>query len=131
MLKREVQRKEIHGIQGARQAPVISHLFFVDDNLLFTRANNYEAEKIMEVLQQYQNSFGQVVNWKKSEASFSGNMSGEVKSGIRSRMGLNMCSAIPNTWDFLLFWEIQERGFRNGDWKSMEKDKRMEEKVSF
>lgn len=89
-LKRKVCSKEIHGIRVVRQAPKISHLFFANDSFLFTHANHHKAEKIIEMLQQYQNSSGQVVNLKKSEASFSGNLNEEVKYGIRSRMRVKL-----------------------------------------
>lgn len=74
LLKLEVRNNNIHGIQVARKAPVISHLLFVDDNLLFTRANTKEVDNILEVFQKYQLASGQLVNLDKSKVSFSRNV---------------------------------------------------------
>lgn len=56
MVKQEMQLKNIHGIQVERKTPVISHLLFIDDSLLFARANSKEADNIMKTLKKYQDS---------------------------------------------------------------------------
>lgn len=86
LLKKEVSANRIHGLQVARKAPKILHLFFADDSLLFARANSFEADCIMDTLSRYQTASGQVVNLDKSEASFSRNVHDEVKDMIRNRM---------------------------------------------
>ncbi|XP_058776089.1 uncharacterized protein LOC131650391 [Vicia villosa] len=73
-LKKEALEKRIHGIQVARQEPVITHLIFADESLLFSRATCQETDKIMTTLKSYQLSSGQVVNLDKSEVSFSQNV---------------------------------------------------------
>lgn len=88
MLKREAGQKSIHGIRVARRSPVITHLFFADDSLLFARETNQEADRIMEVLKSYQLSSRQMVNLDKSEVSFSQNVREEDKDAIRKRMGV-------------------------------------------
>lgn len=70
----------------ARQASVITHLFFADDNLLFSRENSQEADRIVETLHKYELSLGQMVNLDKSKASFSRNVCEEEKILIWSRM---------------------------------------------
>lgn len=71
LLKKKALEKRIYCIQVARQAPVITHLFFADDNLLFSRAICQEVDQIMITLKSYQLSSCQVVNLDKSEVSFS------------------------------------------------------------
>ncbi|XP_058783591.1 uncharacterized protein LOC131658300 [Vicia villosa] len=88
LLKKGVAEGSLNGIQVARRAPKISHLFFADDSILFSRANINEAEKILDVLSIYQQASGQMVNLEKSEASFSRNVRDEVKQIIYDRMGV-------------------------------------------
>ncbi|XP_058784057.1 uncharacterized protein LOC131658822 [Vicia villosa] len=87
MFKMAANSKVFHGIKVARHAPTISHLFFADDNLLFSRANEFEAARILGILHRYQNASGQLVNVEKSEVSFSGNVSAASKEAIRSFLG--------------------------------------------
>lgn len=61
----------------ARGAPVISHLFFADDSLLFFKTCKEEAKVIKNVLSVYEKS-EQLVNFNKSTIRFSLNMKPEV-----------------------------------------------------
>ena len=40
----------IHGINVARKAPIITHILFADDCYIYCRANEYEAESVMDLL---------------------------------------------------------------------------------
>jgi hypothetical protein len=74
LLHKEAQSHSIHSIQVARNAPKITHLLFADDSLLFARANQNEANTIIQVLNKYQLASGQLVSYEKSEVSFSRNV---------------------------------------------------------
>ena len=52
----------IKGVSLCSARPKVSHLFFVDDSLLFCRANTQECATILEVLQQYEEALGQQIN---------------------------------------------------------------------
>jgi hypothetical protein len=65
------QGKRIHGIKIAHGAPKVSHLLFADDSLLFCRANNQEATEVKNIIMNYQEASGQLVNMNKSEIIFS------------------------------------------------------------
>lgn len=92
-IHKDVATKELNGTKVARQTPQISHLFFADDSLLFSRANTTEARKILNILATYQQASGQVVNLDKSEASFSRNVSNEDKNMICEMMGVKAVEA--------------------------------------
>ncbi|WJX74257.1 hypothetical protein P8452_57930 [Trifolium repens] len=53
-IRQDAQCHSIHGIQVARNAPKITHLLFADGSLLFARANQNEANTIIQVLNKYQ-----------------------------------------------------------------------------
>lgn len=72
---------------------MLSHLLFTDDSLLFTRANTHEANKILAILDTYQQASGQVVNLDKTEASFSRNVPIEDKHMICNMMGVKVVEA--------------------------------------
>ncbi|XP_058724620.1 uncharacterized protein LOC131596076 [Vicia villosa] len=88
LIKHEAAANKIHGISVARKAPVITHLFFADDCLLFARENSNEAGSILNLLQQFQESSGQMVSLEKSELSFSRNVRVEEKDALCLRMGV-------------------------------------------
>lgn len=79
--------KGLHGIQVSRKAPTISHLFFADDNLLFSRANEEELGRILQILQKYQQASRKVVNIEKSEVYFNINMNEVSRELIRQKLG--------------------------------------------
>src|SRR4051812_43757307 len=65
LIKNAICSKELHGVKVARKAPIISHLFFADDSLIFARANEHETALILKILEKYQRASGQVVNYDK------------------------------------------------------------------
>jgi len=93
LLHKAASNREIHDIKVARSAPQLSHLFFADDNLLFSRATPHEAYKILNILAVYQQASGQMVNLDKSEASFSQNVQTEEKNMICNMMGAKAVEA--------------------------------------
>ncbi|XP_050211979.1 uncharacterized protein LOC126662136 [Mercurialis annua] len=54
-----------------REGPVINHLFFADDSILFAKANERECRYLKEVIRKYECASGQLVNFDKSEMMFS------------------------------------------------------------
>lgn len=55
----------------APSAPMVSHLLFADDSLLFFKANGENATEVRGVLQLYCRASGQQVNMDKSSIHFS------------------------------------------------------------
>ena len=58
MLHKTVQRKSLSGISICRRGPKISHLFFVDDSIIFGRATEAEGVEILRILKVYEASWG-------------------------------------------------------------------------
>uniref|UniRef100_A0A803PMH8 Reverse transcriptase domain-containing protein n=1 Tax=Cannabis sativa TaxID=3483 RepID=A0A803PMH8_CANSA len=58
------------GLRICRNAPMISHLLFADDNILFTPVTKSSSIAIKEILSSYQKATGQIVNLAKSTIMF-------------------------------------------------------------
>ncbi|XP_057425625.1 uncharacterized protein LOC130718990 [Lotus japonicus] len=72
--QREIARSTLSGIKIARNAPVISHLLFADDSVIFAKATLEEANSVQQVLASYEKVSGQVINLDKSMLSCSRNV---------------------------------------------------------
>lgn len=74
------EQDKTHGIFIARNTPVISHLFFADDGMMFCRTHKNEAKHLMEIFAEYQRISCQKINLNKSEMMFSPNILQSVKN---------------------------------------------------
>src|SRR4051812_23042778 len=54
------------GLKTSRRSPIVSHLFFADDILMFTAANCSQVEVIREGLNLFSKASGQRINFSKS-----------------------------------------------------------------
>ena len=58
LLNSRVQSSNLSGIIVATSALMVSHLLFVDDSLLFFKANRESADEVVDVLHIYCQAFG-------------------------------------------------------------------------
>ena len=89
LLNKAVDNGEIRGLSLCRQGPKITYLFFVDDCLLFCRANRTECQKIQQLLDWYEVASGQLVNMNKTTLFFSRNTPEEVQQEIKVSFGVS------------------------------------------
>ena len=66
---------------------MVTHLFFVDDSLLFCKATNQECWKLIDILELYEVTFGQKVNVDKSSVFFSHNTPHERRREMLNILG--------------------------------------------
>ncbi|XP_074287942.1 uncharacterized protein LOC141613105 [Silene latifolia] len=88
LIKCAVVNNSLHGIRNSQSAPMVSHLFFADDSLIFLKANLREAEVITNIIRRYEDASGQLVNLEKTTVSFSKGVNGERKDNIVGRLGM-------------------------------------------
>lgn len=79
-LSHMVSLRNLHGIRICRDAPVISHLFFAEDSILFPKPNFRNILVLKRALDDYQQVSGQCINFSKSEVVFSRNVSVMIKN---------------------------------------------------
>jgi hypothetical protein len=73
LIKKAEMDSDIQGISLCRRGPKITHLFFADDSLLFSKATPSACEKIQDILDQYEKASGQQVKRDKTTIYFSKN----------------------------------------------------------
>ena len=82
LLSKSVAEGALKGVAICRGAPVISHLLFADDCIIFTQATKQAAERIQEILNIYNKGSGQLVNKSKSAIFFSSNSTDQMKEEV-------------------------------------------------
>ena len=50
---------------------MVSHLFFADDSIVFSKATMEDCQSILQVLRSYERALGQKINFEKSSCLFS------------------------------------------------------------
>lgn len=88
MIHKQVEKGNLHGARVSRYGPVVSHLLFADDSLLFARANRQECSVIVELLNRYEKASGQKINFEKSEISFSKGVRDEQRGEIQAVLNM-------------------------------------------
>ncbi|KMS98119.1 hypothetical protein BVRB_4g095640 [Beta vulgaris subsp. vulgaris] len=88
LLSKAADDGRIHGARVCRSGPRISHLFFADDSILFSRATLQECSVVAEILSTYERASGQKINFDKSEVSFSKHVDTNRRVAIRSLFGV-------------------------------------------
>lgn len=66
MMEGAEHKNLLSGLKVVRQTPLVSHLFFADDLLIFCRANTDEVCVLKKIFADFQNVSGQLINYEKS-----------------------------------------------------------------
>ena len=78
LLQRAENLNEISGIRVCRVAPKVSHLFFADDALIFSKTKDVGYKGILSIIQKYGSTSGQQINMEKSSMLFNPNVTQQV-----------------------------------------------------
>ncbi|XP_060961932.1 uncharacterized protein LOC133032110 [Cannabis sativa] len=78
----------LKGLSIAKGAPVISHLLFADDSLLFCQATEDSCQAVNRVLDHYHRASGQLLNTEKTVMSFSPNATQGIRDRFHNVLGI-------------------------------------------
>lgn len=104
LIDQGLANQDFSGIKMHRHCPILSHLFFADDVLLFFRAHHTECLNMLRTLHVYSSASGQLINLGKSEVFFSTNASQELQAQLCTLMGIPLasskvkCLGLPSWW---------------------------------
>lgn len=93
LITRAVDSGELRGVRIAPLAPVISHLCFADDTLLFCHASMENATTLKLLLDVYAEASGQFINLDKSSLVFSPRTPDYLRHSISSSLAIPVVSA--------------------------------------
>ena len=88
LIQHAVDVGEVEGVFLCRNGPKISHLFFVDDSLLFCRARIEDINIIQEILRKYEKASGQKINSEKTNLFFSKGVPESSKDLLKNLLGV-------------------------------------------
>ncbi|XP_061993460.1 uncharacterized protein LOC133711342 [Rosa rugosa] len=74
LLLKKAELGVLPGISICKGAPMVNHLLFADDSMLYAKANLQACQAISNVLEVYGKASGQQVNFHKSSVTFSKNV---------------------------------------------------------
>lgn len=95
----------LHGVSLCRAGPKVSHLFFVDNSLLFCKASQNDCNNILEILQLYESASGQQINKDKTQLFFSSNTGQDMQAHVKITLGI---SAITHIESYLHLWDEEK-----------------------
>ncbi|CAN1125969.1 LINE-1 reverse transcriptase homolog [Linum perenne] len=85
-----VQENRWKPIKIGRNGPLLSHLFFADDLILFGEATELQGDVVMDCLQTFCSASGQLVSHEKSVVFFSPNSNRELCRNISTNLAIPM-----------------------------------------
>lgn len=85
-----VSKKVLAGFRINRHCPIVSHLLFADDSVVYCQATDRDCEAFHQILETYEFASGQMVNKDKSAVYFSPNTPFSVRSRLSSSVGISV-----------------------------------------
>ena len=89
MIRMAELRRSISGMAAFRGGPVVSHLLFADDSVVFCHADPIQCQNLLKILEVYKKASGQAMNREKTALFFIKNTSSETKDKIMRIVGVN------------------------------------------
>lgn len=86
LIKHELNLKNIKGIKSSISSPTNTHVMYVDDIVIFSKASNRDVANLVKVLDKYYEWSGQSINRNKFGIFFSKHTQSHTKRAVKSIM---------------------------------------------
>jgi len=128
LISHAVETREWKALRAKRRGPIVSHLMFVDDMLIFSEATEVQMRCIISIVEKFCSLSGQEVSQEKTSIFFSKNTSRCVKdkllqlSGYRESnslekyLGVPLLGKAPKTEDYNYI--IDQVSMKLASWKA-------------
>ena len=80
----------IRGVSICKKGPRLTHLFFVDDSLIFCQASMQECQKVQSLLACYEKASGQLLNMHKTSLFFSKSTHPDTLNRIKASLDVQV-----------------------------------------
>lgn len=87
MINQAARSQMLSCISICRGCPMVTHLLFADDSLLFCKACVQECQKLIEILKLYEDASGQKINVEKSLIFFNHNTPQQLREEVLNILG--------------------------------------------
>lgn len=87
-MNKAVSNKSILGVRLKKRCPMISHLLFANDSLVFLEAKPHFCVNFMELVDCFSKASGLTLNIHTSSIYFSANTQDQVKAEVRQVLGM-------------------------------------------
>ncbi|CAN6700215.1 unnamed protein product [Malus baccata var. baccata] len=88
MIQGAVERRQLDGVKLSGAGPVISHIFFADDTLIFLKADKKNCNNLVALLKDYCKASGQAINMQKSSVFFGNNVQSSLSEYLGNILGM-------------------------------------------
>ena len=90
LIQQVADNGELREVSLCKEGQKITDLFFVDDSLLFCRANDTNCQTVMNILTMYEEASGQKINRGKTQLFFSTNTQEDIKNRVKDLVGVEV-----------------------------------------
>ncbi|CAN6587433.1 unnamed protein product [Malus baccata var. baccata] len=88
LIQGAVERRQLDGVKLSGAGPIISHIFFADDTLIFLKADTKNCNNLVALLKDYCKASGQAINMQKSSVFFGNNVPSSLSEELGNILGM-------------------------------------------